>query len=64
MLLYIIPFSDIDECESRTANCDFINGVCINNQGNYTCKCKNGYEPGTSEQKNCSGWLILLLSNQ
>ena len=39
----IFDFSDIDECVNSTTLCHEL-AICINNIGNYTCKCMSGYE--------------------
>ena len=35
-------------------DCDRINGMCINTDGNYTCECNRGY---SGDGKTCSGRL-------
>ena len=37
-----VPFLDIDECGSRTDDCD-ANAVCNNTIGSYTCTCVPPY---------------------
>ena len=34
--------SDIDECTTKTDNCD-VNAVCTNAAGSHLCACKSGY---------------------
>ena len=37
--------SDVNECAvAETNRCDPENQLCVNAQGNYTCKCKPGYK--------------------
>ncbi|KAI1885405.1 hypothetical protein AGOR_G00219820 [Albula goreensis] len=40
--------SDIDECVSGTHKCS-PNAVCLNTQGSYKCKCKQGYRGSGTE---------------
>ena len=44
--LYILglncPFSDIDECENGTHECD-LNAECNNTDGSYDCECFIGF---------------------
>jgi len=35
--------SDVDECETNTANCS-TNATCTNTEPGFTCECKPGYE--------------------
>ena len=37
-------FSDINECDRKTDNCDGATETCVNTKGNFTCNCKPGYE--------------------
>ena len=39
---YLMYFLDVDECTLDTDTCD-PNAVCTNNDGSYTCECKDGY---------------------
>ena len=39
---YVI-FSDIDECEVSTDNCDNQTTFCLNTLGNFDCLCLSGY---------------------
>ena len=34
--------SDVDECTTKTDNCD-VNAVCTNTAGSHICVCKSGY---------------------
>ena len=38
--MYNDVISDLDECHETPAVCS---QVCINTEGNYTCKCNTGY---------------------
>ena len=40
-LNFFLP-SDIDECTTKTDNCD-VNAVCTNTAGSHLCACKSGY---------------------
>ena len=42
---------DINECETGDNNCD-VNANCLNNDGSFTCKCKEGY---SGDGTNCEG---------
>ena len=53
VLLVHIYYSDIDECESNTHNCD-VNAKCNNTYGNYSCICNEGYY-GLGDMGNCHG---------
>ena len=33
---------DVDECTAGTHRCPS-QSVCVNNYGNYTCRCQSGY---------------------
>ena len=50
-------FSDIDECTSKTHNCDR-NALCKNTEGSFTCTCNRGYK---GDGKNCKGIFLALL---
>lgn len=53
--LYSFLLKDINECETEANECDE-NANCSNTEGNYTCRCKTGFEgdgslcQGTTEQ--------------
>merc|ERR1712183_622581 len=34
---------DVDECKTKTANCDSVNAVCTNLIGGFSCNCKDGF---------------------
>ncbi|CAB3986665.1 fibrillin-2-like isoform X48, partial [Paramuricea clavata] len=43
---------NIDECASSQNNdCHDVNGLCVNNDGGYTCQCKQGY---TGDGRTCN----------
>lgn len=44
-------FSDNDECAANTHKCSH-HAVCLNTQGSYKCKCKQGFRGSGFE---CSG---------
>ena len=45
---------DIDECSTNCSNnCDYLNGVCNNELGFYTCTCRNGYT-GSGVDNDCN----------
>ena len=54
-VLYSFILKDINECETEANECDE-NANCSNTEGNYTCRCKTGFEgdgslcQGTTEQ--------------
>lgn len=60
--------SDIDECSAESAPCDQ-NAECTNNDGSYSCLCKQGFTgdgktcQGTSPKRNSLSWLWLWLWN-
>lgn len=43
--------SDIDECSADSSPCDD-NANCINNDGSYSCTCKQGFE---GDGETCEG---------
>lgn len=43
--------TDINECERATDDCER-NMKCVNNNGSFTCHCKEGY---TGKGNQCSG---------
>ena len=54
-LKQIITPVDIDECISKTHNCDD-DAVCTNNKGSFTCECETGYR---GNGLNCTGNLAI-----
>ena len=50
-VIILTLFSDIDECTSKTHNCDR-NALCKNTEGSFTCTCNRGYK---GDGKNCKG---------
>ena len=44
-------FSDIDECSSKTHDCDRT-ALCKNTEGSFSCTCKPGYK---RDGKKCKG---------
>ena len=49
--LIIFILTDIDECATKTHNCN-LKANCTNNNGSFECVCKEGY---TGDGKSCSG---------
>ena len=43
--------TDIDECAADTNPCDE-NAICTNNNGSYSCTCKQGF---TGDNTTCEG---------
>jgi len=43
--------NDINECLTNNGGCD-MNAICSNTQGNFSCKCKEGY---SGDGFNCVG---------
>ena len=41
-VIFNFLFSDIDECTTNENSCDE-NAECLNNDGSYTCSCKDGF---------------------
>jgi len=54
IFLHVINL-DLNECDNGVANCDKMNGTCINIPGSYNCKCNDGYEPKDSGGSTCYG---------
>ena len=50
IVIHII-YTDVDECQTNSNDCD-ANAVCHDQEGSYTCKCKDGF---TGDGFNCSG---------
>ena len=50
--MYIIVFTDIDECADNTDDCH-PNATCTNTEGNFTCEC-DAFEGFFGDGKNCS----------
>ena len=52
---------DFDECQGENGgnDCDY-HATCTNGPGNYTCKCKEGFE---GDGKSCEGSLTLKIEN-
>ena len=49
-------FLEIDECKSKTNNCDK-NALCKNTEGSFTCTCNRGYK---GDGKKCRGIYLAL----
>ena len=50
--------SDVDECTTKTDNCD-VNAVCTNTAGSHICVCKSGYSgDGITCYGNCSNIFV------
>lgn len=43
---------DVNECLLDTDLCQ--DGICVNTEGSFTCKCNPGYEP-SYDRKSCIG---------
>ena len=43
--------SDVDECSADSSPCDE-NADCTNNDGSYSCSCKQGFD---GDGKTCTG---------
>ena len=41
--MQMFHYSDIDECSTGNDNCD-VNADCINDQGSFSCQCREGYQ--------------------
>ena len=52
-MLFSSIFLDIDECAIGDDDCD-VNAECINDQGSFSCVCRDGYE---GDGKVCEGKL-------
>ena len=39
----MVLFTDVNECQTGEAKCD-ANAICINFEGGFSCKCKEGYQ--------------------
>ncbi|XP_062579994.1 protein eyes shut homolog, partial [Saccostrea cucullata] len=44
---------DINECNNTVSPCPGSNETCINNDGSYTCVCKDGFQNSTNGCKEC-----------
>ena len=53
------PFSDINECTSRSHNCA---QVCINTAGSFTCSCNSGHTLA-ADGHSCTGIVHVSISN-
>lgn len=42
MMLPIIVYVDVDECQDQSHNCD-VNAECYNTHGSFSCVCVQGY---------------------
>ena len=42
MIVNLVFFSDINECELPEINCD-MNAQCVNTDGSFDCTCNPGY---------------------
>ena len=52
--------SDVDECYTRTHNCDEL-ARCTNTEGSFQCLCRSGYS-GRGTISNCYGkWALLII---
>ena len=53
MIIIFLIFLDINECIANTNNCS---QVCVNNDGGFTCSCKEGYRLA-NDRISCEGTL-------
>lgn len=51
LIIHLPIATDIDECSAQTNPCDE-NADCTNNDGSYSCACKQGFTGGG---KTCEG---------
>ena len=51
--------TDIDECIINRSKCDNNTTTCENNIGNYTCKCKEGFEEEANVLFKCHRMIFL-----
>ena len=58
MLSYCFLITDINECERNTHSCHPDRAHCLNKEGGFDCKCKNGYV--LSDDEDCIGKLAEL----
>ena len=58
MKFFFLLFLDINECEDTTMTL-CANGMCVNNDGSYTCTCDGGFMANT-EQNACEGNIFVL----
>ena len=50
----LLPPADVDKCQRKPRLCKG-RSICINTQGNYTCRCPPGLELNLSDPNMCSG---------
>lgn len=50
----LLPPADVDKCQRKPRLCKG-RSICINTQGNYTCRCPPGLELNLSDPNVCSG---------
>lgn len=55
--MYFICTKDVNECYENNGDCEHI---CYNNNGSYTCSCKEGYKLN-EDRKTCSGIYVHML---
>ena len=55
--IFLFYSLDIDDCETGDNNCD-VNADCFNNDGSFTCKCKQGF---SGDGIVCEGNLLVIL---
>ena len=49
--------ADVNECNTNQHSCNTTTSVCLNNDGSYICKCKDGFT-SDEDNNNCIGlWL-------
>ena len=49
---YTVNILDVDECVTGAHKCDLTASKCLNNPGNYSCQCKDGF---FENKNNCRG---------
>ena len=58
--MYIIRFTDVDECSAGTDAC--VDATCTNTDGGYTCTCKTGFTFKSGSSYICEGIFLELVT--
>ena len=56
VIIIIVSFPDIDECEEGTSGCY---QICTNNNGSYVCSCIDGYDLDM-DSRTCNGQYLII----